>query len=211
MSDDIENPATNREVVRAMKPAMEDDDVQRALEQKALRNVRALVDRIEADDASRTSAGRQLLLAGVGLVLGLFVVAPVYLHSRHGVEKLMAPTLERPVEGMFRSRYVISGEPTRYDAYLNQFLLQVEDYANTHYPPSIRGLYGKVEISVTLRASGEVERVEVTHSSGHDILDATAAGFIREAGPYEHFSTYSLSGVDVLTITRTFAFSRRPA
>lgn len=210
MSDDIENPAVNRDVVRAMKPPLEDDDIQRALEQKALRNVRAVVEKMQAEDASRTPAGRQLLLAGIGLVLGLFVVAPVYLHSRHGVEKLVAPTLAKPPEGMFRSRYVISGEPTRYDAYLNQFLLQVEDYANRHYPRSIRGLYGKVELSVTLHASGEVERVEVTRSSGNELLDSTAAEFIRAAGPYEHFSTYSLGGVDVLTITRTFTFSRRP-
>ena len=211
MSDDIEHPSADRDVVRAMKPPMEDDDVQRALEQKALRNVRALVDKMQAEESSRTSAGRQLLLAGIGLVVGLFVVGPVYLYSRPGVEKLMAPTIAKPPEGMFRSRYVISGEPTRYDAYLNQFLLQVEDYANTHYPGSIRGLYGKVELSVTLRASGEVDHVEVTRSSGNDLLDSTAAEFIRSAGPYEHFSTYSLSGVDVLTITRTFAFSRRPA
>ena len=211
MSDDIESPSANRDVVRAMKPPMDDDDIQRRLEQKALRNVRAVVDRMNAEDASRTSAARQLLLAGLGLVLGLFVVAPLYLHSRQGVERLMAPTLAPPLEGMFRSRYVISGEPTRYDAYLNQFLLQVEDYANTHYPAAIHGLYGKVELSVTLRASGEVERVEVTRSTGNDLLDSTAADFIRRAGPYERFSTYSLSGVDVLTITRSFTFSRRPA
>ena len=211
MSDDIENPTASRDVVRAMDPPREDDEARRALEQKALRNVRALVEKMEADEASRITAARQMILAAIGLLIGFFVLGPAYVYSRPGVERLMSPTIARPAEGMFRSRYVISGEPTRYDAYLNQFLLQAEDYANSHYPPSIRGLYGKVELSVTLRASGEVERVEVTRSSGNELLDSTAANFIRAAGPYEHFSTYSLSGVDVLTITRTFAFSRRPA
>lgn len=51
------------------------DDAQRDLEQRALRNVRALVDKIEATDERQKRSVRWQVGIIVAVILGLFVIA----------------------------------------------------------------------------------------------------------------------------------------
>jgi hypothetical protein len=51
------------------------DDAQRKLEQHALRNVRALVDKIETTEELDRKALRRHVAVIVGVILGLFVIA----------------------------------------------------------------------------------------------------------------------------------------
>ena len=56
------------------------DDAQRELEQRALRNVRALVDKYEDKDASDAKSARRLLIVIVAAILG--IVAIVYVTTQ---------------------------------------------------------------------------------------------------------------------------------
>ena len=56
------------------KPA-EGDDAQRALEQKALKNVRGLVDKIEASDKAEKTAQKRIL---IGFAAVLAVIAALW-------------------------------------------------------------------------------------------------------------------------------------
>jgi len=51
-----------------------DDDAQRDMEQRALRNVRALVDKYEDQDAKERHVTRRLLLTTVGITAGVCLV-----------------------------------------------------------------------------------------------------------------------------------------
>jgi hypothetical protein len=64
------------------------DEAQRNLERKALRNVRALVDKIEATDENRDRSARRLAAVIVAVILGLFVIV-------YGVSQLRRGEPER--------------------------------------------------------------------------------------------------------------------
>lgn len=73
------------------------NDAQRDLEQRALRNVRALVDRIEADDASERRSHRWAvgLLAAALAVLAALVAVTVNRKPAGGEEIAVKP-VQRP-------------------------------------------------------------------------------------------------------------------
>ncbi len=58
------------------QPDSMNDEARRSLEQRALRNVRGLVDKLESDDASRARHQKRLLVAFAAIVvlLGLAIV-----------------------------------------------------------------------------------------------------------------------------------------
>ena len=69
------------------------DDAQRNLEQKALRNVRALVDKIEATDEHQSRSVRRLAVIIVAVILGLSAIVFGVLQLRHAepVRTLVLP------------------------------------------------------------------------------------------------------------------------
>lgn len=58
-----------------------------------------------------------------------------------------------------------------------------------------------------INADGSVASVEVTQSSGSQILDEAAKRIVRQAGPYAPFSPEMRKLSDVLSITRTWTFT----
>jgi hypothetical protein len=60
------------------------DDAQRNMEQRALRNVRALVDKIETTDEREGKSLRRHVVIIVGVILGLFVLVYVMSHLNPG-------------------------------------------------------------------------------------------------------------------------------
>ena len=78
--------------------ATNDDDAQRDLEQKALRNVRGLVDKIEAEDEA---SNRKQLVAVVIVVAMVAVAGGAYLVSRskstEGQTAIEIPAPTKPV------------------------------------------------------------------------------------------------------------------
>jgi protein TonB len=63
-------------------------------------------------------------------------------------------------------------------------------------------------VTVAIRADGTVEKVEIDRSSGSRILDASVEKIVQLAGPFKSFPAELRKEMDVLHITRNWAFTR---
>lgn len=97
----------------------------------------------------------------------------------------------------------------RFAQYIEDWRVKVERIGNLNYPDQARReqVYGKLQLSVSIRADGSVENIEVSRSSGHRILDAAAMRIVKLAGPYSPLPPDITRDVDILTITRTWSFT----
>ena len=101
-------------------------------------------------------------------------------------------------------------EEYRFARYVEDWRLKVERVGNLNYPEAARQLrlYGSLLITVSIRADGSVEAVEVNRSSGHRVLDAAAVRIVEMAAPYGAFPPDIRRDTDILHITRTWTFTR---
>jgi periplasmic protein TonB len=97
--------------------------------------------------------------------------------------------------------------------YLEAWRQKVERIGNMNYPTAARNqkLYGKLQLTVSIRADGTVEDVSVEKSSGSKILDDAAINIVRLAAPYAKFSPTMRKTTDILAITRTWTFTQEDA
>ena len=97
----------------------------------------------------------------------------------------------------------------RFAQYIEDWRIKVERIGNLNYPEQARRqqLYGNLQLSVSIRADGSVENVEVSSSSGHRILDAAAMRIVKLAAPYAPLPPDITKDIDILTITRTWTFT----
>ena len=97
----------------------------------------------------------------------------------------------------------------RFAQYIEDWRIKVERIGNLNYPEQARReqLYGKLQLSVSIRADGSVESIEVSHSSGHRLLDAAAMRIVKLASPFAPLPPDITKDTDILTITRTWSFS----
>ncbi len=97
----------------------------------------------------------------------------------------------------------------RFAQYVEDWRLKVERIGNLNYPDSARGrVYGSLVLSVSIKADGNLESVEVQRSSGHQILDRAAERIVKMAAPYASFPANITRDTDVLIITRTWTFAQ---
>ena len=97
----------------------------------------------------------------------------------------------------------------RFAQYIEDWRIKVERIGNLNYPDEARRLqiYGKLQLSVAIRADGSVESVEVNRSSGHRILDAAAMRIVRLTAPFSPLPPDIRKDTDILVITRTWTFT----
>ena len=97
----------------------------------------------------------------------------------------------------------------RFAQYVEDWRVKVERVGNLNYPRAARnsGIYGKLQLTVSIRADGSLENVEVSHSSQQPILDAAAVNIVRLAAPFSPLPANIRKDTDVLTITRTWTFT----
>jgi len=96
----------------------------------------------------------------------------------------------------------------RFAQYVEDWRQKVERVGNLNYPDSARGrVYGSLILSVSIRADGNLDAVEVQRSSGHQILDRAAERIVKMAAPYAGFPANISRDTDVLVITRTWTFA----
>lgn len=93
--------------------------------------------------------------------------------------------------------------------YLEDWRAKIERIGSNLYPEEAkrRHIYGSLRLTVEINADGSVASVEVTQSSGSQILDDAAKRIVRQAGPYAPFSPEMRKLSDVLSITRTWTFT----
>ncbi len=98
----------------------------------------------------------------------------------------------------------------RYARYVEDWRIKVERVGNLNYPEAAKQqkLYGSLRLTVSIRADGSVDSVEINESSGHKLLDAAAVHIVQLAAPYAPFPEDIRKDTDILSITRTWTFTR---
>lgn len=94
--------------------------------------------------------------------------------------------------------------------YVEDWVAKVEKVGNLNYPEAARQqrIYGSLRLSVSIFADGRVEKIEIDRPSGSPILDQAAIRIVELAAPYAPFSREMREKADILTITRTWTFTR---
>jgi protein TonB len=99
-------------------------------------------------------------------------------------------------------------EEYRFAQYVEDWRQKIERIGNLNYPDAAKGrLYGSLVLTVIIRANGDLERVEVSRSSGKSLLDDAARRIVQMASPYAAFPESIRRDTDVLEITRTWTFT----
>ena len=99
-------------------------------------------------------------------------------------------------------------EEYRFAQYVEDWRQKIERIGNLNYPDAAKGrLYGSLVLTVIIKANGDLERVEVSRSSGKSLLDDAARRIVQMASPYAAFPESIRRDTDVLEITRTWTFT----
>lgn len=98
----------------------------------------------------------------------------------------------------------------RFAKYVDSWRQKIERVGNLNYPEEAksRKLYGALQLTIAIKANGEVEDVQVNRSSGHSVLDEAAKRIVHLAAPYDRFPDNIKRDTDVLHITRTWLFTK---
>jgi protein TonB len=101
-------------------------------------------------------------------------------------------------------------QESRFATYVDGWRLKIERIGNLNYPEEAktRKIYGSLQLTVAIRADGEVDSIEVNRSSGHKFLDQAAIRIVRLAAPFDRFPPNIRADTDILHITRTWTFTR---
>jgi len=94
--------------------------------------------------------------------------------------------------------------------YVEDWVAKVERIGNLNYPEAARrqGVYGSLKLTVSLYADGSIEKIDVDRPSGSKVLDAAAEKIVRLGEPYAPFPAEMRKKTDILSITRTWTFTR---
>jgi periplasmic protein TonB len=98
----------------------------------------------------------------------------------------------------------------RFARYVEDWRAKVERVGELNYPQAARDqrIYGSLVVTVSIKADGSLERVEINRSSGSRILDAAAVRIVQLAAPYARFPPDVAKDTDIISITRTWVFTR---
>jgi protein TonB len=109
-----------------------------------------------------------------------------------------------------RKRFIgANAREYRFAQYEEDWRVKVERVGTLNYPPEARGKhYGHLRLTVTIRADGSVDSIELDRSSGLKVLDAAAFKIVRMATPFAAFPADIRRDTDLLVITRTWFFGQ---
>jgi protein TonB len=97
----------------------------------------------------------------------------------------------------------------RFAQYEEEWRTKIERFGSVNYPAEARGKhYGNLRLTVTVRADGSVESIELDRSSGLKVLDAAAFKIVRTVAPFAPFPADIRRDTDLLVITRTWFFGQ---
>jgi len=98
----------------------------------------------------------------------------------------------------------------RFARYIEDWRAKVERVGELNYPQAARDqrIYGSMVVTVSIKSDGSLERVEINRPSGQRILDAAALRIVQLAAPFAPFPADIARDTDILSITRTWIFTR---
>jgi protein TonB len=94
--------------------------------------------------------------------------------------------------------------------YVEDWAAKVERVGNVNYPEAARrqGIYGSLKLTVSIHSDGRIENIEIDRPSDSKILNAAAVRIVELAAPYAAFPDDMRKKADILSITRTWTFTR---
>jgi protein TonB len=98
----------------------------------------------------------------------------------------------------------------RFARYIEDWRMKIERVGELNYPQAARDqkIYGNLLVTVSIKADGSLEKVEINRSSGKKLLDDAAVAIVKLAAPFSPFSAEITRDTDILSITRTWTFTR---
>ncbi|MBI2313060.1 MAG: TonB family protein [Betaproteobacteria bacterium] len=98
----------------------------------------------------------------------------------------------------------------RFAQYVEDWRIKIERIGNLNYPEAAKRerIFGSLQLTVSIKSDGTVETVELNRSSGQKVLDAAALRIVKLAAPYAPFPADIRRDTDILSITRTWIFTR---
>jgi protein TonB len=98
----------------------------------------------------------------------------------------------------------------KYALYAEAWRQKVETLGNMNYPEEAREkkFSGQLRMTVSLKPDGRIDAIEINQSSGFKILDEAAKKIVELGAPYAPFPEDIRKEVDILSITRTWTFSK---
>jgi protein TonB len=122
------------------------------------------------------------------------------------IRREMQAYQERPKKKFIGAR----ASEYRFAVYVDNWRTKIERIGNLNYPEEAKRsrTYGSLQLTVGIKADGEVESVEINKSSRSKVLDQAAIRIVRLAAPFERFPDNIKADTDILYITRTWTFTR---
>lgn len=101
-------------------------------------------------------------------------------------------------------------EQVVYAQYVDEWRQKIERVGTRNFPDEAKrqGIFGSLLLTVSIRADGTVEKVEIERSSGHPVLDRAARRVVELASPFTPFPNAIRKEFDILSITRSWSFTR---
>ena len=98
----------------------------------------------------------------------------------------------------------------RFARYVEDWRQKIERIGELNYPQAAREqrIYGSLVATVSIRANGSLEKVQIDRSSGNKVLDEATIRIVTLAAPYAAFPENIARDTDILHITRTWTFTR---
>lgn len=98
----------------------------------------------------------------------------------------------------------------RYARYIEDWRQKVERIGELNYPQAARDqrIYGSLMATVSIRADGSLERIQIDRSSGNKVLDDATVQIVKLAAPYSALPPDIARETDILHITRTWTYTR---
>jgi protein TonB len=98
----------------------------------------------------------------------------------------------------------------RFARYIEDWRLKIERLGELNYPQAARDqkIYGNLVLTVSIKADGTLDKIEINRSSGQKVLDEAAIHIVRLAAPFSAFPADIAKDTDILSITRTWTFTR---
>jgi len=98
----------------------------------------------------------------------------------------------------------------RFARYIEDWRQKVERIGELNYPQAARDqrIYGSLTATVSIKADGSLERVQIDRSSGSKVLDDATVQIVKLAAPYAALPPDITRDTDVLHITRTWTYTR---
>lgn len=124
------------------------------------------------------------------------------------------PTKTTELAGKRKPRIKFIGARTKdyrlaiYSAKWNQLLEEKSLNDETLKKLGETGAYGSIQLTVSINSDGSIHNIETNKSSGNNQLDEAIINFVRKSSPFDKFSEEILKDADILSITRTFTYTR---